>query len=375
MDKKVKTMEQLRDSQLMFDKTPPAFGYFIVGIVTVMIVGVLVWSMSAVKPYVIKAECTVTDTDASYVMSSYTGEIIKSYMSEGDVVQKGETLFKVKSTDYDLQLEQLEETRETYEIQISQYKRLIKSIKDNMNYFDDSKEEDELYYSSYEAYQAQVKQNQLDASAYKAYGYSEEQIQAELEKNQGKIAEIYYAAIQSAENSIKEAKTQRDSIDAQMSALGSGKMEYVIKATESGVLHLNMNYKAGMVVQAASAVATITPENGNVVVEGYITTADMARIKEGDLVQMEVDGLSQTVYGNIRGSVLQIDSNVTTMENQDGTTTSMFRIQISPEVDYIVNKAGKKVKLANGMTCESKIQYDEITYFDYAMEKLGLLSR
>lgn len=375
MDKKVKTMEQLRDSQLMFDKTPPAFGYFIVGIVTVMIVGVLVWSMSAVKPYVIKAECTVTDTDASYVMSSYTGEIIKSYMSEGDVVQKGETLFKVKSTDYDLQLEQLEETRETYEIQISQYKRLIKSIKDNMNYFDDSKEEDELYYSSYEAYQAQVKQNQLDASAYKAYGYSEEQIQAELEKNQGKIAEIYYAAIQSAENSIKEAKTQRDSIDAQMSALGSGKMEYVIKATESGVLHLNMNYKAGMVVQAASAVATITPENGNVVVEGYITTADMARIKEGDLVQMEVDGLSQTVYGNIRGSVLQIDSNVTTMENQDGTTTSMFRIQILPEVDYIVNKAGKKVKLANGMTCESKIQYDEITYFDYAMEKLGLLSR
>lgn len=375
MDKKVKTMEQLRDSQLMFDKTPPAFGYFIVGIVTVMIVGVLVWSMSAIKPYVIKAECTVTDTDASYVMSSYTGEIIKSYMSEGDVVQKGETLFKVKSTDYDLQLEQLEETRETYEIQISQYKRLIKSIKDNMNYFDDSKEEDELYYSSYEAYQAQVKQNQLDASAYKAYGYSEEQIQAELEKNQGKIAEIYYAAIQSAENSIKEAKTQRDSIDAQMSALGSGKMEYVIKATESGVLHLNMNYKAGMVVQAASAVATITPENGNVVVEGYITTADMARIKEGDLVQMEVDGLSQTVYGNIRGSVLQIDSNVTTMENQDGTTTSMFRIQILPEVDYIVNKAGKKVKLANGMTCESKIQYDEITYFDYAMEKLGLLSR
>ena len=160
-----------------------------------------------------------------------------------------------------------------------------------------------------------------------------------------------------------------------MSALGSGKMEYVIKATESGVLHLNMNYKAGMVVQAASAVATITPENGNVVVEGYITTADMARIKEGDLVQMEVDGLSQTVYGNIRGSVLQIDSNVTTMENQDGTTTSMFRIQILPEVDYIVNKAGKKVKLANGMTCESKIQYDEITYFDYAMEKLGLLSR
>ncbi len=375
MSNKVMTLEKLRDSQLMFDKKIPAFGCFLIGIITVAMVGVTLWSMTAIKPYVVKTNCMITDADANFVMSPYTGEIVKSYMSEGDVVQKGETLFKVKSTDYDLQLEQLEQTRETYEVQISQYKRLVKSIKDNVNYFDDSKESDELYYSTYEAYQAQVKQNQLDASASKAYGYSEEQIQAELEKNQGKIAEIYYSAIQSAENAIKEAKTQMNSIDAQISALGNGKSQYLIKAPETGVLHLAANYKEGMVVQAASAVATVTPENANQIMEGYISTGDMARIKEGDSVQIVVDGLSQTIYGNIKGKVLQIDSNVTMREKQDGTSSSMFKVQIIPEVDYIVSRAGKKVKLTNGMTCESRIQYDEITYFNYVLEKLGLLAR
>ena len=291
------------------------------------------------------------------------------------MVHKGDVLFKVKSTDYDLQLEQLEQTKETYQKQIEQYKLLVKSIKDDVNYFDASNEEDELYYSTYEAYQSQVAQNKMDASTYKAYGYTEEQIEAELVKNEGKISEIYYSAIQSAENSVKEAKTQMESIDAQISALGNGKSEYSIKATASGTLHLTSDYKEGMVVQAASAVASITPENADTVMEGYISTADMARIEEGNSVQIAVDGLSQSIYGNIRGKVSKIDSNVSAIENGDGSSSSVFKIKIIPEVDYVISKSGKKVKLSNGMSCETRVQYDEITYFNYVMEKLGLLAR
>ena len=375
MSKQIKSMEQLKDSRLMFEKKLPIFGYMIVLIILIFTIATIIWSVFAVKPYMIKTTCTVTDSDSNYVMSPYTGEIIKSYLKEGDVVHKGDVLFKVKSTDYDLQLEQLEQTKETYQKQIEQYKLLVKSIKDDVNYFDASNEEDELYYSTYEAYQSQVAQNKMDASTYKAYGYTEEQIEAELVKNEGKISEIYYSAIQSAENSVKEAKTQMESIDAQISALGNGKSEYSIKATASGTLHLTSDYKEGMVVQAASAVASITPENADTVMEGYISTADMARIEEGNSVQIAVDGLSQSIYGNIRGKVSKIDSNVSAIENGDGSSSSVFKIKIIPEVDYVISKSGKKVKLSNGMSCETRVQYDEITYFNYVMEKLGLLAR
>lgn len=375
MSKQIRNMEQLKDSRLMFEKKLPIFGYMIVLIILIFTIATIIWSVFAVKPYMIKTTCTVTDSDSNYVMSPYTGEIIKSYLKEGDVVHKGDVLFKVKSTDYDLQLEQLEQTKETYQKQIEQYKLLVKSIKDDVNYFDASNEEDELYYSTYEAYQSQVAQNKMDASTYKAYGYTEEQIEAELVKNEGKISEIYYSAIQSAENSVKEAKTQMESIDAQISALGNGKSEYSIKATASGTLHLTSDYKEGMVVQSASAVASITPENADTVMEGYISTADMARIEEGNSVQIAVDGLSQSIYGNIRGKVSKIDSNVSAIENGDGSSSSVFKIKIIPEVDYVISKSGKKVKLSNGMSCETRVQYDEITYFNYVMEKLGLLAR
>lgn len=375
MKKQMKTMEQLKDSRLLFEKKLPAFGYMILLIVTIALVGVVLWSMKAHKPYMIISQGTVTGGTSNYVMPAYTGEIEQCYMEEGKIVQAGDVLFTIKSTDYNLQEEQLLANKGAYEKQITQSERLVKSIKDNTNYFDASNPEDELYYSTYEAYKAQVAQNTFDGSMYQAYGYSEEQIEKELEKNQGKISEIYYSAIQAAENTIKEAKLQIASIDAQLSAINSGQEEYSVKATNTGVLHMLADYKSGMVVQTGSAVATITPENAEVTVDAYVSTADMARMEEGNKVQMAVDGLIQTVYGNITGTVTSIDSNITTMEGENGQSNSVFKIKIKPDSDYVVNKSGKKVNLSNGMTVETRITYEEVTYFQYVLEKLGVLMR
>ena len=375
MSKQIKTMEQLRDSRLLFEKKLPAFGFILLLIITCSLVGVIIWSIYAKKPYMIIAQGTVTSSDSSYVMPVYTGEIEQCYLEEGKLVEEGEVLFTIKSTDYNVQEEQLEESRQSYEKQKEQSERLVQSIKDDTNYFDASEAEDELYYSTFEAYKAQVTQNTFDASMYQAYGYSEEQIENELEKNQGKVSEIYYSAIRSADNMVQEAQTQIDAIDAQLLAIGSGQAEYSVKAASTGILHLLADYKSGMVVQTGSAVGTITPENADVLIEAYVSTADMARMEEGDKVELAVDGLVQSVYGNISGTVKTIDSNVTSIEGKDGSSNSVFKIKVEPSEDYVVSKTGKKVNLSNGMTVETRIIYDEVTYFNYVIEKLGLMTK
>lgn len=375
MNKQIKTLSQMRDSRLLFEKQLPPFGYFFIFLVTVFLAGVLLWSIKAPKIYMIIAQGTVTSSGSNYVMSGYSGEIGSCNMKEGQLVEEREVLFTIKSIDYDVQQKQLEESCEIYERQVSQYERLVQSIKDDTNYFDASKAEDDLYYSTYEAYKSQVAQNELNTDSYKAYGYTDEQIISELEKNQSKIAEIYYSAVQNAQNAIQEAKAQIASIDAQLSAIGSGQAEYSIKATASGRLHLLADYKPGMVVQASGTVATITPENSETILESYVSTADMARMHKGDTVEIAVDGLAESVYGNIKGTVTQIDSNLTTKENGDGTTTTVFRIKIKPEVDYLVNNSGDKVDLVNGMTAQARIEYDKVTYFNYVLEKLGFKAR
>ena len=282
MRKQIKTMEQLRDSSLMFEKKLPAFGYMILLTVTVSLIGVVFWSMYAKKPYMIISKGTVTNQDSCYVMPAYTGEIEECFMEEGKLVQAGDVLFTIKSTDYNLQKEQLLANKEIYEKQMEKSALLVKSIKDDKNYFDPAKAEDQLYYSTFEAYKAQVEQNTFEGSVYQNYGYTEEQIQSEINKNQGKISEIYYSAIQSAENLSKEAEKQIASIDSQLAAIKSGQAEYSVRAVNTGVLHLLADYKAGMVVQTGSAVATITPENSQIMIDAYVSTADMARMEEGN---------------------------------------------------------------------------------------------
>ncbi len=375
MKKTVKSLDSLKDSQILFNKQPPTFGYILILIVTVFLFSAVVWSVYTPKKYTIQAQGVVTNEDSNYVMCTYTGEIDTCLMEEGTLVKEGDVLFTVKSTDYDLQEKQLLESKEAYEKQISQNELLVQSIKDDNNYFDESNPEDSLYYSTFEAYKSKVAQSVVDTSTYKLYGYTDEQIEAELVKNQGKINEIYYSAIQSAESTIEQARQQIASIDAQLAAVSSGQATYEVKATATGVLHLLGGYKSGMVVQTTTAVATITPENSKRVIEAYVSTADMARMKEGDTVQIVVDGLSQSVYGTISGMVEQIDSNVTTQQGEDGSTTQAFKVLIDMDADYMVSQSGDKVNITNGMTAVARIQYDKITYFNYVLEKLGFKAK
>ncbi len=375
MSRYIKTMDQLKDSRLLYDKNPPQFGYMLILSVVFLLVVVTIWSFKTPKTYMIHASGIVESENKNYVMSPYTGKISEIYMEEGSLVEKGEVLFSVESSELNLQVSQLEEQKVTYETRISQFEKLVQSIKDDTNYFDITKSEDTLYYSQYESYKSQVEQNQVDVSTYKSYGYTDEQIENQIKTNQAKVTEIYYSAISSAEASIAEAKTQLDTINSQLSALEQGKGEYNIVASESGIIHMLSDYDKGMVVQAASPIASIASKQDTYVIIAYVQPSDMARTKIGDSVDIEVSGLTQSVYGTIGGKVVGIDSDITTTESNNSETSSYFKVYIEPNSDYLISKDGNRVSISNGMAVVARIQYDEVTYFDYVMEALGVLTR
>lgn len=376
MSKQIKTMEQLKDSRLLYDKKLPAFGYLLILLVTALLAAVVVWSIKTPKVYMITSNGTVQSPNKNYVMSPFTGEISEVSMQEGQNVEKGDALFTVKSTDLDLQGEQLEGQKEIYEAQIAQYQKLVKSIQDDTNYFDASNPDDSLYYSQYETYKSQVAQQTVDTSTYKAYGYTDEQIQAELVKNQSKVTELYYTAIKTAEGSIQESQNQLDSIEAQLAAVNSGQDAYVVTANATGKLHLLSDYKDGMAVQATTALASISSEQDNYQVQAYVSASDAARMQVGDSVDIAVSGLTQSVYGTISGTVTSMDSDVSVSQSEDGSSSSSyFKVQIQPDITYLVSKSGDKVNLSNGMSVETRIQYDKVTYFNYVLEALGVLTR
>ena len=376
MSRQIKTMEQMRDSRLLYEKKLPAFGYMILLIITALLIVVLVWSIYTPKTDVIKSVGIVESENKNYVMSQYNGELISAEVEEGSIVEEGDVLFQIKSTDLNLQVIQLEEQRDVYEGKRDQYEKLVQSIQDDTNYFDMTNPEDNLYYSQFEAYKSQIEQNQIDVGTFQMYGYSEEQIENELIKNQSKITEIYYSAIQAAESAMEEAQMQLESIDAQLQALKNGQGEYTLTANTSGVIHMLSDYKEGMVVQAAVPIASISSRQDEYSILSYVSPSDVAKIQVGDSVDIAVSGLTQSVYGTIEGVVDAIDTDITmSQSSQENENASYFKVYIRPKTDYLISRSGNKVNLSSGMTVETRIKYDEVSYFYYMLESLGVRTR
>ena len=370
--KTVRNFSELKDSRLLYEKDLPPFGYLLVSLTALLLIAVVIWSLKTPKTYVVKSSGTIESTNKNYIMSAYTGEISQMNISEGSYVEKGDVLFTVRSTELDLQEEQISGQIEVYSENIEQLKKLEKSIMDGKNYFDITKDSDRQYYNQYEAYMSQISQNDIDTSTYKSYGYSDAQIENELKKNSAKISELYYSTLKGIDESITQYRNEIEKLKIQNDAVSNGQSEYAVEAGTSGIVHMISEYKEGMVVQAANAVGSIANENDQYIVTAYLSVNDRPRVSIGDDVNIEVSGLAQNTYGNLKGKLVSVDNDVTTSQNGEQT---FFKSKIEIEKPYLISSKGNKVNISNGMAAEARIIYDEMSYFDYFLESLGLLTR
>ncbi|SFH02107.1 Biotin-lipoyl like [Desulfotomaculum arcticum] len=180
MSKQIKTLQDLRDSRILYEKDLPYFGYMIILVLTFLLIILAVWMCKTPKMYIVKGNGLVYSTNKNYIMSSYSGEIKEINIKEGAYVEKGTALLTVASIDLDLQKEQVDKQIVTYKDQIAQYEKLLRCLRDNTNYFDSMNMQDDFYRSKYEAYESKRKQLNFNADEYKRYGYTDDQIKEEL---------------------------------------------------------------------------------------------------------------------------------------------------------------------------------------------------
>lgn len=372
MSVQYKKYDQLKDSQLLYDKDPPPIFLFMVFTVLCALVIVSVWSFFAVKVYVVKSSGTVVSENRNYIMSSYNGEIIEARTFEGDFVEKGEVLFRVASVDLDLQANQIQGAIDENKRKIGLFERLEECVKAGVNSFDENNPQEKPYYYQYQTYMNQVSQKELDLATYRNYDYSDEQIEIVIHNNEAAIAEIYSSTLKSVADSIQQLQTEIHNYEVQLASVQSGQADYPITASASGIVHMDTEYKEGMVVQAAAAIGSIVSENDSYIAQVYTAANDMPLIHVGDHADVAVSGLTQSIYGTINGTVSYI-ANEATVNSEE--KTSAFLVKIDLDSIYLVSNQGNRVNVSNGMAVEARIKYDEVTYFNYVLEALGVLTR
>ena len=366
----IQNLDDLQDRRIMMDRDVPPYGYAFVILVGLFMIFLLVWSTRTNRIYVSQNSGTVQASNKTYIMSSYSGTLTELYISEGSYVNEGDLVAHIKSTDLDMQQDNLESQLKIYQTQVDQYNKLLQCIQDDTNYFSETSVEDQPYYYQYETYKSQVAQKAFDASPYQAAGYSDEQIKALMEQNQSEVEALYYSTLQSISASLTSVQSNIDNLQSQMDALSTGANDYYIYAPTSGVIHMDTPYKVGMVLSAGTPLATVASENSDLEVVAYVTLNDRPLLHVGDPCKIAITGLSEYSYGTLTGTVTSIDSDVTS-----STSGSYYKMTIKPDNTYVVSTSGDKVDLSNGMSVTARVEYDELTYFDYVMEALGVLFR
>ena len=366
----IQNLDDLQDRRIMMDRDVPPYGYAFVILVGLFMIFLLVWSTRTNRIYVSQNSGTVQASNKTYIMSSYSGTLTELYISEGSYVNEGDLVAHIKSTDLDMQQDNLESQLKIYQTQVDQYNKLLQCIQDDTNYFSETSVEDQPYYYQYETYKSQVEQKTFDASAYQAAGYTDAQIKTMMEQNQSEVEALYYSTLQSISASLTSVQSNIDNLQSQMDALSTGANDYYIYAPTSGVIHMDTPYKVGMVLSAGTPLATVASENSDLEVVAYVTLNDRPLLHVGDPCKIAITGLSEYSYGTLTGTVTSIDSDVTS-----STSGSYYKMTIKPDNTYVVSTSGDKVDLSNGMSVTARVEYDELTYFDYVMEALGVLFR
>ena len=210
----IQNLSDLQDRRIMMDKKLPPYGYAFVILTGLFMIFLVIWSTQTNRIYVSQNSGVVQAANKTYIMSSYSGSITELYVSEGSYVNEGDLIARLKSTDLDMQ-------------------------KDNLQ-------------SQYQTYKSQVAQKTFDATTYQAAGYSDTQIKALMEQNQSELESLYYSTMQSISQSITSAQVNVDNLQAQLDSLNTGANDYFIYAPTSGVIHMDSPYKEGMVLSAGS---------------------------------------------------------------------------------------------------------------------------
>lgn len=366
----IRDINELQDRRIMMEKKLPPFGYALILLTAALILFLVVWSTKNYRTYVSQSSGSVQAANKTYIMSSYSGSITELNIAEGSYVNEGDLIAHIKSTDLDMQQDSIQSQLDIYKKQKSQYEKLVKSIQDDKNYFSETDIDDQPYYYQYETYKSQVAQKAFDASPYQAASYSDEQIKALMEQNQSEVEALYYSTLQSISASLTSVQSNIDNLQSQMDALNTGANDYYIYAPTSGVIHMDTPYKVGMVLSAGTPLATVASENSDLEVVAYVTLNDRPLLHVGDPCKIAITGLSEYSYGTLTGTVTSIDSDVTA-----SSSGSYYKMTITPDSTYVISNSGDKVDLSNGMSVTARVEYDKLTYFEYAMEALGVLFR
>lgn len=354
------SLNELTASRLIYDRNPPRLFIAVLAVIIASMVILVCWSVTNEKIEVAISNGSISEVDKTYIAAPIGGRISDLIVEEGMNVSEGDTILIITNIEYD--------------DGVSQNNLMANYYRDIVDKYTIAKEKLLGYDVTKEAYECDSNNNPFGPSdTYYNLYYSGilDAITDSVPMGMNTLEQVRQNVV---DNSIMNICTQIESnylrlrqytfAAEQYSSLSdSGK----IKATTSGTVHYENQLAEGLMVEGGNILVSISPNVNTKEIKALIPASQRAFLWEGEEVIIKPHGVSDARYGHIRGTVEKISSD-STISGKD----VYYLVIISLKDTELKDKDGKIISIVNGMGAEISFVYQQDTYMDWALKKIGI---
>ena len=362
MTKRLRNLDDLKDSALLYSKNPPRLMTAIVVVILISMIAAVVVADVSKKSEVVRSAGIIQAEDKSYIMSPSGGGVDEIYVSEGQHVNDGDKLVAIGSAQPKAQLRMYTDLLDYYWSILGGYVTMLDKVKNydikndtratfrNQNPFNALS--DRVMYLIYESFLDQMSGIAADSD----HTLSENR-QSSLDSTLIECERV----IREYEPTYKQTLYQKEYAQTLVE-------ECTIKSRTKGTVHFETILSTGMVVSAGALLFSISgaDEAGGATVNLQVPAAYRPHLSEDCLVHMDVIGYPSEAYGKLEGRITEISSDSTI----DTNGNVWFTVKVKIEDTTLSGKAGA-VQAVNGMMVSASIVYEESTWLDWILRGLG----
>ena len=300
-------------------------------------------------------------------------QIKQTSLREGLRVEQGDTLLALSTAKLDEQLSILQEQGELNAAYIRDLKRLSASDSITPEALETS-----LFYQEYIQYHRKTAEQQLQVDfSHRALLRNEQLFKA------GAIARVEYEQAEFEANlakrvllSIREQyrrnwqleleRYKKEALELQSRArkIKKEKADYFITAPISGTVTQCAGLRSGNFAAPNQPVTTISADD-TLIVESYLSPADIGLIRKGMEVQFQVDAYNYNQWGLASGVVVHISEDIVQYQEQPA-----FIVRCTLRENCLRLKNGYRGKLRKGMTLTARFSITRRSLYHLLYDKV-----
>ena len=302
-------------------------------------------------------------TEISPIRTLVSGRIKESFISENQLIRKGEILYVVESELINEKEKYLAAKAEETLAFTNDLKNLVAPANPSLvlstplfqqyyyGYQQKLRDATTRYNKTKTDYNRNHKLHQQKVIADAEF----ENFQFELDKVKNELELLKQNQLSQWQGELRGYEKELQDYESQLVQLQKEKENLTIKAPVSGSIQNLSGIYPGSMVFANQDLAQISPDT-NLVVEAFVNPNDIGLLRESMPVRFQVDAFNYNQWGLATGKIMEISNDIHIINEKP-----VFKVRCVLDQEYLQLKNGYKGYLKKGMTLQARFVVTERT--------------